>query len=72
MEREGVRGKREGGKRESSFTDSLMVDLVPVFRVEDEEMTPPVRREDFDCAMSQQVATLVHLPDRIIAPLDAP
>ena len=48
---------------------SLLVELVSLVAVEDEELVPPVAGENLQSAVSQEVATLVHLPHDRVRPL---
>ena len=71
----------EGGEedRENSLAtissdkrSSLLINLVSVFWVKDEEMAPAIRGEHLYGTVSEQVATLVYLPNSVIPPLEAP
>ena len=62
----------EETKKERNYTAlSPLVNLVPVFREEYQEVTPPIRGEDLDGTVSKQITSLVDLSYCIIAPLDA-
>ena len=48
---------------------SLLVELVSLVAVEDEELVPPIAGEHLQSAVTQEVATLVHLPHDRVRPL---